>query len=62
MKDDAQGPLFIVQMGIIQPIYFTVLKCSEPTKREIALGSLRMCGMAGIWDGLIMKPITEYVV
>jgi hypothetical protein len=62
MKDDTQGPLFIVEMGIIQPIYFTVLKCSELTKREIALGSLRMCGLTGIWDGLTMKSITEYVV
>lgn len=54
--------LFDLEMSIIQPLYFTALKCRDTDLRSRSLGLLRNCGKEGVWDGDIMAEVAQYVI
>lgn len=60
--DQGQHLLFTLGMGLVEPLYITVLKCREPHKRLAALELLRMCRQEGAWDGPLMACIAEHVI
>ncbi|KAJ4366317.1 hypothetical protein N0V83_007953 [Neocucurbitaria cava] len=54
--------LFSMEHGLIEPLYFTVLKCREPTKRAKALQLLDSCSQEAAWDGPLMTVIAREAV
>ncbi|KAN0119295.1 hypothetical protein V8E51_001503 [Hyaloscypha variabilis] len=55
---------FTFEMGIIPPLYFTAIKCRDPTVRREAI---RLLGLArprkeGLWDARNLASIAERVV
>jgi len=49
-------------MSIIQPLYFTALKCREPDIRHRSVVLLGRCGKEGVWDGDVMGKVAQHVV
>jgi hypothetical protein len=54
--------LFNLEMSIIQPLYFTALKCRDANIRRRAVEFLQRCGKEGVWDGDVMAKVAQYVV
>lgn len=54
--------LFGLEMSIVQPLYFTALKCRETSTRHRSLALLRKCGKEGVWDADVMARVAQYVV
>jgi len=57
-----RGNIFSLEMSIVQPLYFTALKCRDWSVRHRALSLLRLCGKEGVWDGEIMAAIAQYII
>lgn len=53
---------FTLESSIIEPLYFTSLKCRHPQLRRRALSLLRRSGKEGIWDGIVMAEIANFVI
>lgn len=53
---------FTLESSIIEPLYFTALKCRDPFLRRQALSLLRRSGKEGVWDGLAMAEIANFVI
>jgi hypothetical protein len=49
-------------MSVIQPLYFTTLKCRNRDTRYRAIELFRKCGKEGVWEGNVMARVAEYVV
>lgn len=54
--------LFTLDMGLIEPLYLTVLKCREPNKRISALRLLQSCRQEAAWDGPLMTSIARRAI
>lgn len=50
---------FSLSLGIIQPIYFTALKCRHPLLRRRAIECLRQAGREGPWYGRVLADVAE---
>ena len=61
MRGDVAA-LWTIETTVIEPLYFTTLKCREPQTRETALALLRSSGQEGVWDGRVMARIAERVI
>jgi hypothetical protein len=59
---EKRGPLFDLEMSVIQPLYFTALKCRNPEARYRAIHLMRQTGKEGVWDGSVMAGIAGHVV
>ena len=57
-----QSCLFTLDLGIIEPLYYTVLKCREPEKRLRALRLLDSSAQEAAWDGPLMTNIAKCVL
>ncbi|KAL9608014.1 MAG: hypothetical protein Q9167_007118, partial [Letrouitia subvulpina] len=53
---------FSLETKVIQPLFFTALKCREYHTRVEAITLLRQCGKEGPWDGDIEAAIAGYVM
>ena len=54
---------FTLDTGIIPPVYFTVLKCRDPTLRRRALVLLKNCKhQEGAWNGPIIASMAEKIM
>lgn len=53
---------FSLETKVIQPLFFTALKCREYCTRLEAIALLRRCGKEGPWDGDIEAAIAGYVM
>ena len=62
VRQEKRGPLFDLEMSVIQPLYFTALKCRNSDTRYRAIHLLRQTGKEGVWDGSVMAGIAEHVV
>jgi hypothetical protein len=57
------GLNFIVDMGIIPPLYYTAIKCRVPSIRRQALEVLTGAPhREAMWDGLVVAAIAEKVI
>jgi hypothetical protein len=54
--------IFNLEMSIIQPLYFTALKCRDAHLRHRSVEFLQRCGKEGVWDGDVMANVARYVV
>lgn len=52
---------FSFEMNVIQPLYFTSLKCHDSTLRHHAISLLKMSGQEGVWDGEMLGMVAKYV-
>lgn len=52
---------FSLEMNVIQPLYFTSLKCRDSTLRRHAISLLQMSGQEGVWDGKMLGIVAKYV-
>lgn len=57
-----QHLLFTLDMGLVEPLYITVLKCREPRKRLAALDLLSLSRQEGAWDGPLMSCIAQHAI
>ena len=55
-------PLFDLEVSVIQPLYFTALKCRVPNMRYRAIALMYQAGKEGVWDGALMARIARHVV
>jgi hypothetical protein len=54
---------FKLDMGIIPPLYFTAMKCRDPSFRRRAINALRNCEhQEGAWDGQTMVGLAASVM
>lgn len=53
---------FSVEMNVIQPLYFTALKCRNHTLRHRAAALLHVSGQEGVWDGSMLSAIAKYII
>ena len=53
---------FTMEMGVVQPLYVTVLKCREYTIRHRAIALLKKTGREGIWNGPLAALVAEKAV
>ncbi|GAQ43779.1 hypothetical protein AtubIFM55763_003885 [Aspergillus tubingensis] len=57
------GMAFTMDIGFIQPLYYTAIKCRIPQIRRHAIGLLRLAPhREGIWNGALTARIAEEVV
>ncbi|USP75120.1 hypothetical protein yc1106_02394 [Curvularia clavata] len=54
--------LFTLELELVEPLYFTVLKCRKPEIRSKALALLKSSGQEGVWDGPYMAAIAHEVI
>ncbi|KAL1964887.1 hypothetical protein VTN77DRAFT_6240 [Rasamsonia byssochlamydoides] len=53
---------FSMEMGVIYPLYFTAIKCRDPTIRQKAIEMLEFAPLTeGVWYGCIMVAIARRV-
>lgn len=57
----AEHKRFSFEMNVIQPLYFTSLKCRDFTLRHRAISLLKMSGQEGVWDGKMLGIVGKYV-
>jgi hypothetical protein len=55
-------PPFDLEVSIVQPLYFTALKCRVSDARDRAIALMYRTGKEGVWDGALMARIAEHVV
>lgn len=53
---------FTMELGIIQPLYFTATKCRTGDLRRRAVAALRTSGREGVWDGPAMALLVERIM
>ncbi|OCL10853.1 hypothetical protein AOQ84DRAFT_438081 [Glonium stellatum] len=53
---------FTLEASIIEPLYFTSLKCRHPQLRRRALSLLHRSGKEGVWDGSVMAEIADFII
>lgn len=53
---------FSMETTVIQPLYFTALKCRNHTLRHHAAALLHVSGQEGVWDGCMLAAITKYII
>ena len=53
---------FSIEMTVIQPLYFTALKCRKYNLRHRAISLLHISGQEGVWDGKMLAVIAKYIV
>lgn len=53
---------FSLEMNVIQPLYFTALKCRNHTLRHRASALLHVSGQEGVWDGSMLSAIAKYII
>ncbi|KIN03031.1 hypothetical protein OIDMADRAFT_144129 [Oidiodendron maius Zn] len=56
-----QNNLFDLEASVIQPLYFTALKCRVPNMRYRAIALMYQAGKEGVWDGALMARIARHV-
>ena len=54
------SPLFDLEVSVIQPLYFTALKCRVSAVRYRAIALMYQTGKEGVWDGALMARIAEH--
>lgn len=57
----AKRKRFSLEMSVIQPLYFTSLKCRDSKVRHRAISLLQMSGQEGVWDGKMLGIVAKYV-
>lgn len=57
----AERKRFSFEMNVIQPLYFTSLKCRDSTLRHHAISLLQMSGQEGVWNGKMLGIVAKYV-
>lgn len=57
----AKRKRFSLEMNVIQPLYFTSLKCRDSKLRHHAISLLQMSGQEGVWDGKMLGIVAKYV-
>jgi hypothetical protein len=62
VQENARRQLFTMEMGLIDPLYWTSLKCRDPVMRREAVKLLCNCGKEGVWDGAIMASVAQHVI
>lgn len=56
-------PTFSLDMGVIPPLYYTALKCRDPTVRREAVSLISQNPhREGIWDGGVIVPLAEATI
>ncbi len=56
-------PTFSLSLGLITPLYMTVVRCRDPTIRRRALHLLHTCNRKeGIWDSRLAARVAERIV
>jgi hypothetical protein len=60
--DAGDVPKFTADMGIIAPLYYVVMNCSNPKLRQRALDVLRIPRREGLWDSVLICEIAEKVM
>ncbi|KAI9677499.1 MAG: hypothetical protein M1817_006453 [Caeruleum heppii] len=58
----ALPPTITFDMAIIEPLYFTALKCRDPVIRRRAIELLGRAGREGVWHGQMMQAVAAHVV
>jgi hypothetical protein len=53
---------FSLETGIIQPLYWTAIKCRNGRTRRRAISLLRACPQEGVWVGAIQALAAERVI
>lgn len=53
---------FSIDLGVIQPLWFTACKCRHPVLRRKAIYLLNRSGIEGLWDGCVMAAAATWVV
>lgn len=61
-EDRVPARRFSMEMNVIQPLYFTALKCRDHTLRHHATALLHISGQEGVWDGSMLAAITKYIL
>ncbi|MCJ1429527.1 hypothetical protein MMC29_007442 [Sticta canariensis] len=64
-RDDevpAERRRFSIEMNVIQPLYFTALKCRNHSLRHHAVALLHVSGQEGVWDGNMLSAIAKYII
>lgn len=61
-SNSSSQPRFSLEMSVIQPLYFTALKCRDHNLRRRAIDLLRISGQEGVWDGNMLAVIAKYIV
>lgn len=57
----AERKRFSFEMNVIQPLYFTSLKCRDSKLRHHAISLLKISGQEGVWDGKMLGIVAKYV-
>ena len=60
--DQGQHLLFTLDMGLVEPLYITAMKCREPRKRLAAHELLSLCRQEGAWDGPLMACVAQHAI
>lgn len=53
---------FIMELGVIHPLFFVASKCRDWQMRRRAIAMLRKCGKEGVWEGPIMAVVAERIL
>lgn len=53
---------FYLETGIIEPLYWTAIKCRDGKTRREAIRLLRTCSQEGVWVGAIQAAVADRVV
>jgi hypothetical protein len=53
---------FSLETSTVEPLYYTALKCRDPSTRRSAIQLLYCAGREGVWDGLVMARVAENIV
>ena len=54
--------LFSLEMSSAEALYYTAIKCRQPTYRRYTVELLKQAGREGVWDGSTMAKITEHII
>jgi hypothetical protein len=53
---------FSIDLGVIQPLWFTACKCRHPVLRRKAIYLLNRSGIEGLWDGCVMAAAATWAL
>ncbi|OCL04419.1 hypothetical protein AOQ84DRAFT_225993 [Glonium stellatum] len=53
---------FTFELGVVPPLWWTVMKCREPSIRRKALSLLSQVGREGLWDPVLMHYLGREII
>ena len=56
---DTENTEFVMELGLIHPLFFVATKCRDWNLRRRALQLLRKAGKEGVWEGPIMAVLAQ---